>query len=174
MPCPQTVYSAVLKSPSEIIEFQMPSGSSEVFEIWQDHDSNMELLKCDLCGQFVPLHMPGQTKRSTGQLKRHRDSKICQKLMEKNKLLSEPVSFTFLQEWPQSQIISGSLSHGQAHFYCSIHVQMLILFIYLEGSKTPTATSFSNLTPHASPSASHVDLTSGFLPPSSPPLKSRA
>ena len=46
--------------------------------------------------------------------------------MEKNKLLSEPVSFNFLQEWPQSQIISGSLSHGQANFYCLIIVQMLI------------------------------------------------
>ena len=49
--------------------------------------------------------------------------------MEEDKLLSEPVSFNFLQEWPQSQIISGSLSHGQADFYCLINVQMLILFI---------------------------------------------
>ena len=50
--------------------------------------------------------------------------------MEKDKLLSEPVSFTFLQEWPQTrQIISGSLSHDQANFYCLINVQILILFI---------------------------------------------
>ena len=91
MPCLQTVYSAILKSPRETVEFQMPSGSSEVFKIWEDHDSNMELLNCDLCGQFVPLHMPSQTKRYTSQLKGHRDSKLCQKLMEKNKFLSEPV-----------------------------------------------------------------------------------
>jgi len=133
MPCPQTVYAAVLKSPRETIEFQMPSGSSEPFEIWLDNVSNVELIKCDLCGQFVPLQISGQTKRSTSQMKRHRDSKVCQKLMKKNKLLIEPVSFTFVQEQPQSQINSGSLSHGQANFYCSIDVQMLILFLYLEG-----------------------------------------
>ena len=44
--------------------------------------------------------------------------------MQKDKLHSEPVSFTFLQEWPQSQIVSGSLSHGQANFYCLINVQI--------------------------------------------------
>ena len=44
--------------------------------------------------------------------------------MEEDKLLTEPVSFTFLQEWQQSQIISGSLSHGQANFYCLINVQI--------------------------------------------------
>ena len=44
MPCPQTVYAAVLKSPRETIEFQMPSGSSEPFEIWLDNVSNVELI----------------------------------------------------------------------------------------------------------------------------------
>ena len=169
MPRPQTVYSAVIKVPRETIEFQMPSGSSEAFEIWQDDVSNVELIKCDLCGQFVPLQIPGQTKKSTSQMKRHRDSKLCQKLVEKNNLVSEPISFTFLQGWPQSQIISESLSHGQANFYCSINLQVLILFNYLEGSTTPSATPFSNITPHASPNASQIDLTSGFLPPSSLP-----
>ena len=79
--------------------------------------------------------MPSQTKEVYITVEEtHRDSKLCQILMEKNKLLSEPASFNFLQESPQSQIISGSLSHGQANFYCLIIVQMLILFIWRQGS----------------------------------------
>jgi hypothetical protein len=75
MPRAFPVYNAI--STSETVPFQISSGERKEFVVWQDIDSGVKLVKCDLCCRFMPLQ--GQSM-STSSLKRHRNGAGCERL----------------------------------------------------------------------------------------------
>jgi hypothetical protein len=65
-----------LEPTNESIEFEIPTDGKKMdYQIWQDASLDKDLVKCDLCSEFLPLVGGG---RSTTHLKRHQDSKQCQ------------------------------------------------------------------------------------------------
>ena len=81
MPRLSTVYDAI--PTSQTVPFQIPSGSRIELIVWQDTASeSVKLVKCDLCGRFMPLQ--GQSM-STSSFKRHRDSAGCKALAEQHR-----------------------------------------------------------------------------------------
>jgi hypothetical protein len=79
MPRALPVYNAI--STSETVPFQISSGAGTEFVVWQDIESGVKLVKCDLCSRFIPLQ--GQSM-STTSLKKHRDGARCKNLIEQN------------------------------------------------------------------------------------------
>jgi len=81
MPRPTTVYDAVLISPLEPnITFYIDTGEPLSLAVWQDNETMAKLVKCDLCGRFMPL--TGENL-STAGLKKHRGKTTCREYMKK-------------------------------------------------------------------------------------------
>ena len=67
MPRNTTEYEAIpIFPPEPDITFHVATGESLLFKVWQDRKSNAKLVKCDICGAFMPL---SGAKRSPGALK---------------------------------------------------------------------------------------------------------
>jgi hypothetical protein len=101
MPRTNTEYNAVLIYPPEPnVTFQISTGETMAFAIYRDTKSTAKLVKCDLCGKFMPL---SGVKNSTAALKNHRGRKTCQQFAEKNEraLASQGSStpFTFVNSF---------------------------------------------------------------------------
>lgn len=79
MPRPTPVYDAT--PTSQTVPFQLPSGAGMELIIWQDVASDIKLVKCDICGRFMPLQGRGM---SMSALKRHRDGAGCKALAKQN------------------------------------------------------------------------------------------
>ena len=79
MPRALPVYKAI--QTSETVRFQISSGAGIEFIVWQDVETGVKLVKCDLCDRFMPLQ--GRSM-STSSLKRHRDGAGCKKLIKQN------------------------------------------------------------------------------------------
>jgi hypothetical protein len=79
--------------PDPDIIFHIATGESIPFTVWQDRNSNVKLVKCDICGMFMPL---SGAKQSITALKKHRGDKTFDKAAKKN--LSMP--FTFINNFP--------------------------------------------------------------------------
>ena len=109
MPRNATKYDAIPFFPPEPdITFQIDTGESISFAIWQDCQSNVKLVKCDLCGIFVPL---SGAKQSIAALKKHRGKKTCLQVVKKN-LVSESKPITFVNIFPDV----GPSSFSGQHF----------------------------------------------------------
>jgi len=68
MPRTPQIYNAT--PTSQTVPFHIPSGAGKELVVWQETGSDVKLVKCDLCGRFMPLQ--GQSM-STSALKRHRN-----------------------------------------------------------------------------------------------------
>ena len=55
MPRGKTNYNAVLSFPEVTVPYQHPSGQMVLYSIWNEVGSRKGLIKCDLCGQLLPL-----------------------------------------------------------------------------------------------------------------------
>ena len=73
--------------PEPDINFQIATGESISLTVWQDRESKAKLIKCDICGKFLPL---SGTKLSTVALRNHRGKKTCNQLVNKNAELDQP------------------------------------------------------------------------------------
>jgi len=81
MPRPATVYDAVLISPLEPnITFYIDTGEPLSLAVWQDNETMAKLVKCDLCGRFMPLT---GANLSTAALKKHCGKTTCREYMKK-------------------------------------------------------------------------------------------
>jgi len=80
MPRGKTTYNAVLSVPEVTVPYQQHSGQLVLYSIWNEVGSRKELIKCDLCGQLLPL----TNTRLPTWLHQHRDGKACQKQAAKN------------------------------------------------------------------------------------------
>jgi hypothetical protein len=98
MPRNATEYDAMpIFPPEPDIIFHVATGESIPFPVWQDRDSNVKLVKCDICGTFMPL---SGAKQSIAALKKHRGNKTCDKVTKNLKNQSAP--FTFINSFPDA------------------------------------------------------------------------
>lgn len=115
MPRKATEYDAIpMFPPDPDIKFHIATGKSISFTVWKDRKSDSKLIKCDICGKFLPLI---GTKQSTAALKNHRGKKTCLQLVNDNaehvqtgnQNLSESTPFTFINSFPDlaSTSVSG-------------------------------------------------------------------
>ena len=79
MPRTLPEYNAI--STSEKVQFQTSSGAGKEFVVWQDIDSNVKLVKCDLCSRFIHLQ---SRSMSTSSLKKHRNGTGCKGLVKQD------------------------------------------------------------------------------------------
>jgi hypothetical protein len=173
MPRPVPKYNAT--STSETIQYQISSGAGKEFIVWQDNnDSNVKLVKCDLCGRFMRLQ--GQTM-STSLLRRHRDGEGCKELQVTIKNANQISTGSALSFINMFQAEVGPSNVHLPHACEFMHFQFCVISILLNhlscctahvgpGSTTPTHVAAGNLTPQHSP---HTSVTYLRLPPSSPP-----
>ena len=106
MPRIVTEYDTIpIFPPEPDIIFHIATGESISFAVcqWQDHESNTKLVKCDICGTFMPL---SGAKQSIAALKKHRGKKTCQQVAKKN--LSKP--FNFINSFPDVGPSTSSFS----------------------------------------------------------------
>lgn len=106
MPRNTTEYEAIpIFPPEPDITFHVATGESLLFKVWQDRKSNAKLVKCDICGAFMPL---SGAKRSPGALKKHRGNKTCLQVAKKNEELAQTgnqnisTPFTFVNSFPDA------------------------------------------------------------------------
>jgi hypothetical protein len=109
MPRNATEYDAIpMSPPTPDITFHIATGESIPFKVWQDRNSNTKLVKCDICGIFIPL---SGAKQSIAALKKHRGKKTCLQIVKKSESTSTP--FTFINNFPD--VGSSSLySHNDS------------------------------------------------------------
>jgi hypothetical protein len=81
--------------PEPDIAFDIATGESIPFVVWLDRKSMAKLVKCDICGMFMPLSGAKQSE-STAALKNHRGNKTCLQVVKKN----ESTPFTFINTFP--------------------------------------------------------------------------
>ena len=55
MPRGKTNYITVLSFPEVTVPYQQPSGQMVLYSIWNEVGTRKEFIKCDLCGQLLPL-----------------------------------------------------------------------------------------------------------------------
>ncbi|KAF9480204.1 hypothetical protein BDN70DRAFT_979950 [Pholiota conissans] len=72
-------YIVSLKLPPETVNYFDSSGAVSLYEIYQEVGTSLELIKCDLCGRFLPL----TSKRKLSKFKVHRNSETCQNEVKK-------------------------------------------------------------------------------------------
>jgi hypothetical protein len=89
MPRQPTVYDAVLISPPKPnTTFYLDTREPLSLEVWQDTKTMAKLIKCDLCGRFMPL---SGANLSTATLKKHRGKQTCQEYFNKHATHHEAV-----------------------------------------------------------------------------------
>jgi hypothetical protein len=94
MPRNATEYDPIpINPPEPDITFHIATGESISFIIWKDRKTDAKLVKCDICGTFMPL---SGAKNSTAALKKHRGNKTCQQVVKKNEIMP----FTFINSFP--------------------------------------------------------------------------
>jgi hypothetical protein len=69
-------YNASLMSPRETTIYFLPSGTSISYDIYLSDDGK-KLVKCDICGQYLPLTAKGLLT----QLKKHRGTQACNAIL---------------------------------------------------------------------------------------------
>jgi hypothetical protein len=173
MPRQPTEYDAVLISPPEPnITFYLDTGEPLSLPVWRDTKTMAKLVKCDLCGRFMPL---SGANLSTTALKKHRGRQTCQEYFNKYANHDEAVEenpqaapLTFVNQFQAGRsYLTGNILQG-IPFYNLLNL-VLDSTPADSGSTTPNATWFSaaSLTPQGSPSIIEEPLSP--LPPSSPP-----
>ncbi|EDR04579.1 uncharacterized protein LACBIDRAFT_330513 [Laccaria bicolor S238N-H82] len=147
------IYTALPKTPTETVQFQMPSGASVNYAIFQEIGTSTLLVQCDLCNRYLPL-----TKhKSTIHYQRHRGSVICRDVQDQNNAARLDIA-TPIQSQPGTTFIN---SFQEPRFSRSNSP----LTNSASPSATPTQTSFS----FDYPSHNVPALRADDLPPSSPP-----
>ena len=162
MPRALPAYNAI--STAETVQFQISSGAGIEFVVWRDIDSDVKLVKCDLCGRFMPLQ--GRSM-SMSSFKRHRNGAGCKELIKQNaNQISDPgPELGFINTF-QAEVGPSNLN---VHLPCEFMSFQISIWCYANCLSCCTAPNI--ITPAGSgpttPTATHF--ASGNLPPSSPP-----
>ena len=148
MPCTLPEYNSI--STSEKVRFQTSSGAGKEFVVWQDIDSNVKIVKCDLCSRFILLQ---GRRMSTSSFKRYCNGAGYKGLVKQNsnqlEICGSTLEFIITFQVPREFMLFQSCV---TILIVNLAVQLAAPSIITpvgSGPTTPTATCIAseNLTP---------------------------